>query len=104
MVVMDQYTRRNIGFAVHQGDLCGFSVCCMFNKITRKNTLPKYLSSDHDTLFTYYRWQANLRILEIDEVSYVRFASVYRKFTNIDKFASELKKLKKEKRCQTKHP
>ena len=43
-------------------------------------------------------------LLEIDEVSYVRFASVYRKFTNIDKFASELKKLKKEKRCQTKHP
>jgi transcriptional repressor NrdR len=43
------------------------------------------------------------RLLEIDEVSYVRFASVYRKFTNIDKFATELKKIKKEKRCQTKH-
>jgi len=43
------------------------------------------------------------RLLEIDEVSYVRFASVYRKFTNIDKFATELKKIKKEKRCQKKH-
>jgi transcriptional repressor NrdR len=39
------------------------------------------------------------RLLDIDEVSYVRFASVYRKFTNIDKFATELKKIKKEKRC-----
>jgi transcriptional repressor NrdR len=42
------------------------------------------------------------RLLEIDEVSYVRFASVYRKFTNIDKFAAELRKIKEEKRCQKK--
>jgi transcriptional repressor NrdR len=38
------------------------------------------------------------RLLEIDEVGYVRFASVYRKFTNIDKFANELKKIRKERR------
>jgi transcriptional repressor NrdR len=37
-------------------------------------------------------------LLEIDEVSYVRFASVYRKFANIDKFAAELRKIKEEKR------
>jgi transcriptional repressor NrdR len=42
------------------------------------------------------------RLLEIDEVSYVRFASVYRKFTNIDKFANELKKIKKERRWRRK--
>ncbi|UCD19837.1 MAG: transcriptional repressor NrdR, partial [candidate division WOR-3 bacterium] len=42
------------------------------------------------------------RLLEIDEVSYVRFASVYRKFTNIDKFANELKKIKKERRWRKK--
>ena len=42
------------------------------------------------------------RLLEIDEVSYVRFASVYRKFTNLDKFAKELSKLKKERRCKKK--
>jgi len=42
------------------------------------------------------------RLLEIDEVSYVRFASVYRKFTNIDKFANELKKIKKERRWKKK--
>jgi transcriptional repressor NrdR len=41
-------------------------------------------------------------LLEIDEVSYVRFASVYRKFTNIDKFAKELSKLKKERRWKKK--
>ncbi|UCF70546.1 MAG: transcriptional repressor NrdR [candidate division WOR-3 bacterium] len=42
------------------------------------------------------------RLLEIDDVSYVRFASVYRKFTNIDKFANELKKIKKERRWKKK--
>jgi len=42
------------------------------------------------------------RLLEIDEVSYVRFASVYRKFTNIDKFANELKTIKKERRWRKK--
>jgi transcriptional repressor NrdR len=42
------------------------------------------------------------RLLEIDEVSYVRFASVYRKFSNIDKFANELKKIKKERRWRKK--
>jgi len=43
------------------------------------------------------------RLLEIDEVSYVRFASVYRKFTNIDKFANELKKIKRERRWRKRH-
>lgn len=42
-------------------------------------------------------------LLDIDEVSYVRFASVYRKFTNIDKFAKELSKIKKERRWKKKH-
>jgi len=42
------------------------------------------------------------RLLDIDEVSYVRFASVYRKFTNIDKFANELKRIKKERRWRKK--
>ena len=37
------------------------------------------------------------RIKNIDEVAYVRFASVYRQFTDIDTFADELKKLLQEK-------
>jgi transcriptional repressor NrdR len=43
------------------------------------------------------------RLLMMDEVSYVRFASVYRKFTNIDKFAKELSKIKKERKWKKKH-
>lgn len=42
-------------------------------------------------------------LFKIDEVSYVRFASVYRKFSNIDKFKKELSKIRKERRCKKKH-
>jgi transposase InsO family protein len=68
MVVMDQFTRRIIGFAVHAGDCSGVDYCCMFNKIISGKPLPKYLSSDNDPLFLFHRWQANLRILDIEEI------------------------------------
>jgi transcriptional repressor NrdR len=38
------------------------------------------------------------RLKRIDEVSYVRFASVYRQFKDIGSFMDELKKLIKEKK------
>lgn len=42
------------------------------------------------------------KLRPIDQVAYVRFASVYRKFDNIDSFMEELKSLKKgEKRKAT---
>ena len=37
------------------------------------------------------------RLREVDEVAYVRFASVYRSFRDIDDFAAELGKLAKER-------
>lgn len=37
------------------------------------------------------------KLKEIDEVAYIRFASVYRDFKNIDTFMLELEKLKSEK-------
>jgi transposase InsO family protein len=40
----------------------------MFNRAIARQTMPKYLSSDHDPLFRFQRWRANLRILEIDEI------------------------------------
>ena len=71
MVVMDQFTRRIIGFAVHAGHVNGLILCRMFNKIVTGITLPKYLSLDNDPLFEYHRWQANLRVLDIDEIKTV---------------------------------
>jgi putative transposase len=68
MVVMDQYTRRIIGFGVHAGNVDGPVLCSMFNQATAKQSWPKYLSSDNDPLFQYHRWKANLRILDIEEI------------------------------------
>ena len=37
------------------------------------------------------------KLRELDEVAYVRFASVYRQFRDIDTFMEELRKLQAEK-------
>ncbi len=68
MVVMDQYTRRIVGFAAHVGVLDGPFVCRMFNSIIGGSTSPRYLSSDNDPLFLFRQWNANLRILDVMEV------------------------------------
>ena len=80
LVVMDQFTRRLIGFGVHAGDVDGAALCRMFNPIISGNELPRYLSADHDPLFEYHRWQANLRILEIEPIKSVTFAPVSHPF------------------------
>ena len=68
MVVMDQYTRRIIGFGVHAGNVDGPTLCRMFNDATSDQGWPQRISSDNDPLFQYYQWKANLRVLEIDEI------------------------------------
>ena len=68
MVVMDQYTRRIIGFAVHAGNVDGPTLSRMFCNATSGHGWPTYLSSDNDPLFQYHRWKANLRVLEIEEI------------------------------------
>ncbi len=71
MVVMDQFTRRIIRFAVHAGDCDGVAYCRMFNEIISGKTLPSYLSSDNDPLFMFHRWKANLRIIDVEEIKSV---------------------------------
>lgn len=73
MVVMDQFSRRIIGFRVHKGALNGTAICCMFNSLINDNPLPKHLSSDNDPLFQFYRWKANLRILDIKEIKSIPY-------------------------------
>ncbi len=68
MVVMDQYTRRIIGFAVHDNHVDGPTLCRMFNAATSGQDWPKYLSSDNDPLFQCHQWKANLRVLEVEEI------------------------------------
>jgi hypothetical protein len=46
LVVMDQFTRRLIGFGVHADDVDGIALCRMFNRIISGKAPPRYLSSD----------------------------------------------------------
>ena len=73
MVVLDQHTRRIIGFGVHLGAVDGPALCRMFNTAVAGNGAPKRLSTDNDPLFTFHRWKANLRVFEIEEIKTVPF-------------------------------
>src|SRR5262245_21872599 len=68
LVVMDVYTRRIVGFGIAAANLDGIRVCRMFNRAIARETLPKHLSSDHDSLFRFHCWRANLRVLDVDEI------------------------------------
>jgi putative transposase len=74
MVVMDVFTRRIVGFGVEPAHIDGVGACRMFSQARRGQPLPKRLSSDHDPLFRFHRWLANLRILDIEELKSVPFA------------------------------
>jgi len=71
LVVMDQFTRRIIGFGIQAEDVNGIALCRMFNHATAQQGMSRYLSSDHDPLFEFHRWKANLRFLEVDELKTV---------------------------------
>ena len=68
MVVMDQYTRRIVSFAVHAGNVDGSTLCRMFNEATSNHGWPERISTDNDPLYRYRQWKANLRVLDIEEV------------------------------------
>ena len=72
LVVMDHHSRRIIGFGIRAGIVNGEALCRMFKQAIQTATaLPKYLSSDHDPLYRFHQWKANLRILDIAEIKTV---------------------------------
>ena len=80
LLVMDQCTRRIVGFAVHAGVVDGSALCRMFNRAIRGQPTPRYLSSDHDPLYTFGRWRANLRILNITGIKTVPYVPLSHPF------------------------
>ena len=80
LIVMDQFTRRIIGFGVHCGDVDGVVLCRMFNKAISRMGTAKYLSTDHDPLFKFHRWKANLRVLDVDEVKTIPYVPLSHPF------------------------
>jgi hypothetical protein len=73
LVVMNQFTRRIIGFGVHGGIVNGVALCRMFQRAIGGHGLPKYLSSDHDPLYRFHQWHANLRVLEVAEIKTIPY-------------------------------
>jgi len=49
----------------------GVALCRMFNQAISGEGLPVRLSFDHDPLFQFHRWQANLRVLGVETVQTV---------------------------------
>ena len=81
LIVMDHFTRRIVAISVHASIVDGPAICRLFNEaISGTKTLPHYLSSDHDPLFEFQRWKANLRILEITDVKTIPFVSLSHPF------------------------
>ena len=80
MVIIDVFSRRFVGFAVARSDIDGIAVCRMFNCARAKQGLPKYLSTDHDPLFRFHRWLANLRVLGIEEIKSIPYTPVSHPF------------------------
>jgi len=80
LIVMDQYTRRIIGFGINAGIVDGTALCRMFNRAIRRQAVPKYLSSDHDPLYRFHQWQASLRILGVTEIKTVPYAPMSHPF------------------------
>ena len=68
--------RRIIGFGVHSGIVDGVALCRMFYRAIRGHSPPKYLSSDHDPLYRFHQWEANLRILEVTEIKTVPYVPI----------------------------
>ena len=71
MVVLDQKTRRIVGFAVNRGAMTAENAVEMFFEIAANNPNPIHLSTDNDPLFKAYLWKFVLSCCEIDEVKSV---------------------------------
>ena len=77
---MDVFTRRIVSLGVEPEYIDGVSVCRMFNQAITDQSLPKRISTDHDPLFRFHRWLANLRVLEIAEIKSVPHTPVSHPF------------------------
>jgi putative transposase len=80
LVVMDQFTRRIVGFGIHRGIVDGPTLCRMFQQAIHRQSLPKYLSTDNDPLFRFHQWQANLRVLDVGEIKTVPYVPLSHPF------------------------
>jgi hypothetical protein len=80
MLAVDIRTRRIVGFAAHAGDVNRIIACRLLNRIPGDLSPPVGISTDHDPIFKHHRWQATLRILDVDEVKTVPYTPLSHPF------------------------
>jgi putative transposase len=80
LVVIDQYTRRIVGFGIQAGTVDGLALCRMLKDAIRGAGLPKYVSSDNDRLYRFHQWQANMRVLDVAEIKTVPYVPLSHPF------------------------
>ena len=79
LVVMDQFTRRIIGFGIQAGVVDGVALCRMFQRAIR-GSAPKLPQLGHDPLYRFHQWHANLRILDVMEIKTAPYAPLSHPF------------------------
>jgi hypothetical protein len=62
------------------GIVDGVALCRMFHRAIGRHSRPRYLSSDHDPLYRFHQWEANLRILEVTEIKTVPYVPLSHPF------------------------
>ena len=71
LVAIDMFTRRVIGFGIGSDYIDGPAVCRMFNQAIAGHAPPTRISTDHDPLFRFHQWRANLRVIDVEEIKSV---------------------------------
>jgi putative transposase len=72
--------RRIIGFGIGGEHIDDPSVCRMPNQAIAGHAPPVRIITDHDPLFRFHRWLANLRVLEVEEIKSVPYAPMSHPF------------------------
>jgi len=78
--VIDVFSCRIAGFGVAGEYIDGSAVWRMFNQAIAGQSPPMRISTDHDPLFRFHRWLANLRILDVEEIKSVPYAPMSHPF------------------------
>jgi putative transposase len=52
----------------------------MFKQAIQQQPSPKYVSTDHDPLYRFHQWEANLRVLKVTEIKTVRYVPLSHPF------------------------
>lgn len=87
---------QGIRVACQKRAIAEFTIQTLLNDIEDECTIKLSESSEIDSQFLGEL--VSNKLMEIDQVAYIRFASVYKQFDDVKQFISEIKKFNKKKK------